>query len=110
MIVHICSKKDWDDAKTAEVYTGDSLASKGFIHCSLPGQVLDVANAIFKGRSDLVLVLIDEGAVTSEIKYEDAGNGTLYPHIYGPLNINAAVDVKDFPPQQDGTFTLPSLA
>ena len=109
MILHICSKKDWDDAKADGVYVADTLSSQGFIHCSTPEQVIEVADYMFKGQSDLVLLLIDEKKVNKEIKYEDAGNGKLYPHIYGPLNIDAVDDTRDFPSDSDGMFKLPEL-
>ena len=65
---------------------------------------------MFKGKSGLILLVIDDSKVTPEIKYEDAGNGKLYPHIYGPLNIDAVVKVVDFPPKSDGSFELPNLS
>lgn len=90
-------------------YEGDTLASQGFIHCSTPEQVIEVANYMFKGKGNLVLLVIDDQKVNQEIKYEDAGNGKLYPHIYGPLNTDAVLKIVDFSPKQDGTFELPDL-
>lgn len=109
MILHICSKKDWEEAKAVGAYTADTLSSQGFIHCSTPEQVIEIADYMFRGQSDLMLLLIDEKKVNKEIKYEDAGNGKLYPHIYGPLNIDAVANTKDFPSESDGTFKLPKL-
>lgn len=110
MILHICSKKDWEKAKENGVYRTESLSSQGFIHCSTSEQIIEVADYVFKGQSDLILLLIDENKVESEIKYEDAGNGKLYPHIYGPLSLEAVLDTRDFPTDTEGNFKLPSLA
>ena len=107
MILHICTKDIWEASKRVGSYTGDTLAAQGFIHCSTQEQVVEVANYLFKGRRDLVLLVIDEHKVEPEIKYEDAGNGKLYPHIYGPLNTEAVINVVDFVPQTDDSFTLP---
>ncbi len=109
MILHICSKDSWNNAKDAGAYEGDTLSAEGFIHCSTPEQVTEVADYLFKGRKDLILLIIDDENVNKEIKYEDAGNGKFYPHIYGSLNVDAVVKAVDFLPKNDGTFELPNL-
>ena len=109
MILHICLKSNWEESLKDRVYRGDTLESDGYIHCSKPNQVLEVANYIFKGEKGLVLLVIDESKVDQKIKYEDAGNGKFYPHIYGPLNLDSVIKVIDFPPQENGCFELPVL-
>lgn len=109
MILHICSRQAWKEAKKYGEYRGDTLKTEGFIHCSTPSQVGEVANFMFKGTLDLILLVIDEKKVVPRIKYEDPGNKTLYPHIYGPLNLSAITKAVDFPPGANGYFELPSL-
>jgi uncharacterized protein (DUF952 family) len=108
VIVHIASRAEWRRAQRDGVYRGDTLASQGFVHCSHPHQVTRVADALFRGRGDLVLLLVDEARVSPEVKREPAPNGELFPHLYGPLNLDAVVGVVDFPPRPDGTFELPA--
>lgn len=109
MILHIVKKEAWEQAKQSGDYRGDTLESEGFIHCSKPDQVIEVADYAFQGTQDLILLVIDESLVANEIKYEDPGNNKLYPHIYGPLNIDAVIKTVDFPAKGDGTFSLPEL-
>ena len=109
MILHIVNKEIWEQVKHSGEYRGDTLESEGFIHCSKPDQVIDVADYVFQGIQGLILLVIDESKVVNEIKYEDPGNGKLYPHIYGPLNIGAVIKTVDFPTNEDGTFLLPTL-
>lgn len=108
-ILHICKRAVWEAALQVGSYEGDTLASEGFIHCSTSEQVVDVADCRFKGVRDLLLLVIDPRQVRPEVKYEEAANGQHYPHIYGPLNIDAVVSAVAFPPQADGTFRLPDL-
>lgn len=69
-----------------------------------------MANSLFKGRGDLVLLSIDSAKVKAEIKYEALGNVTQeYPHIYGSLNLDAVAKVYNFIPNSDGLFSLPYL-
>jgi uncharacterized protein (DUF952 family) len=37
-----------------------------------------------------------------------AGGAMLFPHIYGPLPVEAIADTLPFPCQAEGTFQLPS--
>ncbi len=105
---HITTDEAWQVAKAAGVYRTESLETEGFIHCSLPAQVIDVADARYRGQDDLVLLVIDEARVDPEIRYEDCyKTGQDFPHIYGPLNLEAVVDVVRFPPGAEGAFTLP---
>lgn len=117
MILHITNRTDWEKAKEAGAYISPSLSADGFIHCSTPGQTAETANLFFKGQNDLVLLCIDEIKLNSECKYEepagavgiqhDPRGDNLFPHVYGPVNFSAVVNVVSFPPDKDGIFKLP---
>lgn len=96
MIFHITNKGVWETSKETGEYSGDTLQTEGFIHCSTLEQIYEVACYLFSKKKDLVILEIDENAVIPDIKYEDAGNGKLYPHIYGSLNIDAVKNIRDF--------------
>ncbi len=104
IILHITKREQWEKAKRGGVYCGDKLDSQGFIHCSTSQQIVKVANALHYAQRELVLLCIVTNRVQSEIKYESAGSESLYPHIYGPLNVDAVVKVLDFEPTEDGKF------
>src|SRR5687768_18392215 len=95
-ILHISTQEKWDQAVRTGAYRGDTLDTEGFIHCSTPVQVAEVANRRFAGRRDLLLLCIDPLRVGPEIRYEIAENGQHYPHIYGSLNIKAVVQTTPF--------------
>jgi uncharacterized protein (DUF952 family) len=104
-IFHITTVDAWRAATAAGVYTADSLASEGFIHCSQADQVEWVANTRFKGRTDLVLLRIDEVLVGARVARENLEGGAwLFPHIYGPLPVGAVMDVTPMIPDENGTF------
>ncbi len=107
LIYHITRKKTWEQARPNRIYRGDTLSSEGFIHCSTRAQVIPTANAYFPGQRGLVLLEIDEAAVKAEIRYEGVGGGQMFPHIYGPLNIDAVVRLLPFDAEADGGFLFP---
>ncbi|MDD5367663.1 MAG: DUF952 domain-containing protein [Anaerolineaceae bacterium] len=104
LIYHITSSDAWHAAQAAGVYRVDSLDSEGFIHTSLAGQVGATASRYYQGRKDLILLVIDENRVKSEVRYELAAIGEVFPHIYGPLNLDAVVRVLDFNPDNPELF------
>lgn len=108
-ILHICPRRDWERAEQAGEYAAASLASEGFIHCSTPEQVVKTANRFYRGRQDLVLLVIDAGRLAVPLKYE-AADADLFPHIYGPINLNAVVKTPNFLPDAGGAFPQPDLA
>ncbi|HEY9748254.1 MAG TPA: DUF952 domain-containing protein [Allocoleopsis sp.] len=108
LIFHITSAPQWEQAQLAGIYQGDTLASEGFIHCSTLPQVEGVANRYFAGQTDLLLLCINSEQVQAEIKYEALVGDEAYPHIYGPLNVDAVTQVVPWSPQPDGTFALPA--
>ena len=117
MIFHITSREAWDIAQTKGEYTHDSLGTEGFIHCSTLSQVIPVADGFYKGQNDLVLLMIEPTLLSSTLKWEAPFGGTpppgvsegdQFPHVYGPIDLDAVVDVIELISNPDGTFTLPA--
>jgi len=102
-VFHITTQAAWQDAQTHGALSPASLADAGFIHCSQPDQILYVANGIFRGQRDLFLLEIAPYRLQAEIRW-DAVEHTFFPHIYGPLNIDAVASAKPFVPDTDGFF------
>lgn len=117
MILHITSRKEWLAAQKSGEYRAPSLESEGFIHCSTEKQVVAVANAFYRGRNDLVLLVVDEARLRPEVRWEaPAGSpaegispSELFPHVYGAINVEAVASVLDLKPDSAGMFTLPPL-
>lgn len=108
IILHITPYQDWLAAQASGEYRAASLEHDGFIHCSTPGQVVPVANNLYHGQRNLVLLCIERGRVSAPVRDEDCyESGQLFPHIYGPLNRDAVVQVLPFPPDAEGNFSLP---
>jgi uncharacterized protein (DUF952 family) len=111
-VVHITTRAAWTAALAVGEYASPTLGTQGFIHASRPdaGQLLAVADFLYRGQPDLVLLLIASERLHSELRWEESGPGSdLFPHLYGPVNLDAVVAVVDFPPEPDGTFRLPGL-
>jgi uncharacterized protein (DUF952 family) len=105
-IYHITSKHEASEAQKAGTYAPAAFEREGFIHCSYANQVMAVANRIFKGRPDLVLLEIDPAALDCRVIDENLEGGSeLYPHIYGRLKMSAVMRVDLFPCDKEGKFS-----
>jgi uncharacterized protein (DUF952 family) len=118
MIYHLTSRDAWRLARETGSYRAPSLDGQGFIHMSAtPEQVQRVANGIFAGADDLVVLVIDPTALSATLRYEppdttvpaEHSDGEQFPHLYGPLETSAVVRVLDYPSRADGTFALLSI-
>ena len=112
LIYHIATRADWERALADGEYTRSSvdktLAEEGFIHASQASQVARTANRFYRDvAGDLVLLVIDPGLLGAEVRYEEVPGAELpFPHVFGPLNVGAVVDVRPFAAGPDGTFTF----
>lgn len=106
-IVHALSRADWQSFQEHGEYRPSSLDTQGFVHCSKPGQIVVVADVNHADSAELVLLLLDESSLDSPVRYETSEDGeSAYPHVYGPLTLDAVLD--SFPFVQDETgYRLP---
>lgn len=106
LIVHATSRPAWEAGRKAGSYQDDSLLRNGFIHFSTAEQVMRVANEYYRGQLDLVLLVVDPSRLVSELRWEPGSDrpGEDFPHLYGPLNLEAVVRVLEYTPGPDGLF------
>jgi len=116
MIYHITSRSAWSAARQSGEYRAASLETEGFIHCSTGSQVLPVVEKFYMGQRGLLLLTIDPARLSSDLKWEPPAGGTPppgvpkgepFPHVYGPINLEAVVKAVDLESNPDGHYDLP---
>jgi uncharacterized protein (DUF952 family) len=113
-IYHIAFEIDWALASETGEYRistrGKTLDEQGFIHASDGHQVAGVANAIYSQDDSLVVLEIDVAKLRPEVRYEGVPDSNeLFPHIYGPLNIDAVTAILPLTRGAGGSFAFPNL-
>lgn len=106
---HLIPREDYD--LNVATYAPAAFADEGFIHTTKTiGIVHEVANRYYRAdRRAYLLLTVDLDRATAPWRYDAAGED--YPHLYGPLNREAVIDVHPCPRAEDGTFLpLDSLA
>ncbi|WP_328887139.1 DUF952 domain-containing protein [Streptomyces sp. NBC_00316] len=107
LLLHITEGPLWEAARGTGTYDmstrGRTLQEEGFIHCSLPHQLPGVAEMLYgsgttagaEGPADLVVLVIDPARLSAPVRYEAlVPGGEEFPHIYGPVPVDAVVEVR----------------
>lgn len=105
VIYHLTPADYWRSLDPAAPYLPAAFENDGFIHCTRGlDLLLQVANTFYRDApGEFLLLVIEEGCVSAEIKYEGG-----FPHVYGPLNRDAIVGVHTMGRQDDGRFDPPA--
>lgn len=112
-IFHIATESDWRRTLETGTYTtstvGRTLEEEGYIHASRREQVQGVFDRYYRSLGErLVLLTIDPARLTdAEVVIEPVGDDS-YPHLYGPVNRSAVVDVAPLD-RRGRTETVTSL-
>ena len=110
MIYHITTQPAWKQAQKMGEYIPEAFSADSFIHCSDHYQIEDTANRFYASTPNLVVIEIDPDKLVSPLVYENLEGGEMtFPHIYGPLNLDAVVSQFEFDRSADGKLTLPDF-
>nr|WSW66855.1 DUF952 domain-containing protein [Streptomyces sp. NBC_00995] len=108
-LLHLTERPLWEAARGTGTYEmstrGRTLREEGFIHCSLPHQLAGVAELLYGAGSgtvaadqDLVVLVIDTERLPATVRHESLRpGGEEFPHIYGPVPVEAVVEVRPWP-------------
>ena len=111
-IHHLALAPEWHAALSGDrLYRRSSvdrtLEQEGFVHCSFPEQVQQTADKYYRDRADVVLLTIEPALVDAEIRHENTSGGTeLFPHVYGPIPVDAVVAARPVTLLEDGTLDI----
>jgi len=101
----LSSQQEYKQAEESGFLVRDSIKDVGFIHASPEAELDRVANKYYKETIDPLVMIVDKKLVKPEIKWEPATGG-LYPHIYGPLNMDAVTKIQEIALAKDGDFHI----
>lgn len=79
----------------------------GYIHLSTCDQLTETVDKHFAGQSDLHVAAVDLGSFGASLKWEESRGGQLFPHIYGPLPLEAVIAYGPLERLADGAVKLP---
>ena len=96
------------EARTRGRFEGSADdARDGFIHLSAGHQVPGTLERYFAGQRDLVLLAVDPDRLGEDLRWEPSRGDELFPHLYGPLDLDNVISVEALVLQEDGSHRLP---
>lgn len=104
---HVVSQVYFDSTDPAQAYSPAAFSRDGFVHCTDdPLEMARVANEFYGAEPPPhVYLYIDKTRVTPPLRYDDPEHR--YPHIYGPLNRDAIIAVRQARRDPTGRFLPP---
>lgn len=107
-IFHMADGAVWAAAQTSGIYSGTADDRRdGFIHFSTAMQLRESAAKHRAGRTGLFLLKVAAENLGERLKWEPARGGQLFPHLHGPLLVEAVSGIHDLPVGPDGHHVFP---
>ncbi len=105
IVYHMTPAAEWQNQQGNATFVEQTLVDEGFIHCTAERELLPVvANRFYRAsQGEWVLLVVDTTRLSAPLRWEPS-DGHLFPHVYGPIDRAAIVDVLPFPRAADGEF------
>ena len=108
-VYKICPEAALQEARRCGRFDGPADDRRdGFIHLSTGSQVAGTLAKYFAGQRDLVLLAVDPVRLGERLRWEPSRGGELFPHLYGPLDLEHVNSVRPLTLQEDGSHRLPA--
>jgi uncharacterized protein (DUF952 family) len=102
--LHLTPEDVWVAHRGRADYQPEGFAAEGFVHCTDDEAVLlEIANLFYQGDPRPFLLLdVDLEEISAPAIYEDEERR--FPHVYGPITLNAVRRVRRVERTADGMF------
>jgi uncharacterized protein (DUF952 family) len=108
-VYKICTKSEWQDFKNKGQLTGSKKdLEDGYIHFSGDDQITGTLKKFYQNQKDLILLKVDTLKL-NHLVWEQASDGTMFPHLYSSLDISNIVDEFDITLDNEGNHVLPVI-
>ena len=109
LIYKILSVADWEAASQTGRFEGSADDRRdGFIHFSDRATVIGTARKYFAGQSGLMLLAVDPARL-ADLRWERSRDDALFPHLYGPLELDAVAKADRLPDDLDAADAIADL-
>jgi glutathione S-transferase len=91
-LFHVMTPEGWDrlqaDGESRQSTRDLTLEEEGFIHCSYADQLEGTLGRFYADLPEVVVITLDPEVLEAEVR-EEGG----FPHVFGPLSLDAVTDV-----------------
>jgi len=108
LVYKILLSPEWAAFAAAGRFDGSPYdVESGYIHCSSREQVARTASRYFADEPHLVIVALDAESLGDTVHWEASSDGDRFPHVYGPLPLDAVTSTYDVAGPDAVDATLP---
>ena len=108
-VYKISTKSEWQEVKTKGKLTGSKKdLEDGYIHFSGDDQIVGTLKKFYQNQKNLILLKVDTLKL-DHLVWEQASDGTMFPHLYSSLDISNVVDEFDITLDDVGNHVLPAI-
>ena len=109
LIYKIFRDTEWADLRAqGETFGAPIDLTDGYVHFSTAAQAAATAAKYFAGIPDLVLLALQSDNLGSDLRWEPARDGALFPHLYRVLRMSDILWSAPLP-VVDGVHQFPPL-
>ena len=106
-IFKIVEKDEWNKSKEKGIYSGSSMdINDGYIHFSEKEQIQETLEKHYPKQENLILLKV-QTLKLEHLLWEQASNGSMYPHLYSELDVNNVTEEYELSLDENGTHQLP---
>jgi uncharacterized protein (DUF952 family) len=96
-IYHLVESHWWQLQADKDYYESQTLMAEKFIHASAFNQLPDTARRYFKNLNTVMVLKIEIAKLEHQLIWEKSEKlDQVFPHIYGPINKTAIVEVLTY--------------
>tara|TARA_B100000780_G_scaffold17230_1_gene11251 strand:- start:478 stop:822 length:345 start_codon:yes stop_codon:yes gene_type:complete len=106
-IYKICTKSEFEEVKNKGQFKGSKKdLDDGYIHFSGEEQVKGTLKKYYLNQKELILLKV-ETLKLENLVWEQTSDGSMFPHLYSPLNLTNVVEEFEITLRDDGSHVLP---
>ncbi|MFD2766166.1 DUF952 domain-containing protein [Micromonospora eburnea] len=110
MIYKILGSDEWERARATGHFAGTAMDQQdGFVHLSAADQVVETARRFFAGVTGLTVLAVDPDRLGDALRWEASRGGTLFPHLYAALPVDAVVAAHPLPADRPAADAVAEL-
>lgn len=108
IVIHLTTPTEWAAAQGQGWLEPAGFGTEGFVHCSGVHQLVGTIEKHFAGVDELALLVLDTGAMGSELVWEEGRPGQLFPHLYRRIQVEDVARVVRWRRGADGSVVVPA--
>lgn len=94
-IFKVVTADQWKAAEANGVFNGAPIDLRdGYIHFSTADQLEETLRRHFADQTGLLIITFESDTFGDALKWEPSRGGQLFPHLYAPLPVSAALAVS----------------